>query len=214
MRGGCVSALVLCAIPLSSVCAPASDAASTQAADSCVSQFEPGPGWVTKDMMSKLHVDARHGVSTMMLPGFAAAAYSLSLVKGANGKWSLSYVIDNSFSSGGRYRVTVPFLSDEDAQRIETVWTKAIAEAKPTPSGDRLSCIQLDGWSYVFSVDGRQANNFAGQGAIPHQLVEISNTLRLIAVDTRNTGHPVVSSLYDLESQVSRLEGDLKINSH
>jgi hypothetical protein len=212
----CVWAFVLFAIPFSSVRAEPLNAATAEPVDSCPSYFAPGAGGDIKYAVRKLQVDLGHGVSMMMLPGFAAAAYAVSLEKGAKGEWKLTYAIDNSFSPSRPYRASVPFLSVDDAQRIEKVWITAIAEAKPRPSASsgELECIRLDGMSYVFSANGRQANNFAGQGAIPRQLVEIASTLRLIAADTRNTGHAVVSSFDDLSYQLNRIEGDLKINSH
>lgn len=202
------SAVFLFAMPFSSVSAQPTN-------DACSSYFESGTGGDMNDPARKLHVDLGHGVSMMMLPGFVAAAYSVSLAKGANGQWLLTYVIDNP-SQSRPYWAAVPFFSAEDAQWIEKVWATAVAEAKPKPvtPPDELGCIRLDGMSYVFSVNGRQANNWAGQGALPRQLIEIANTLRLIAADTKSTGHPVVSSLDDLSYQLNHIESELKINSH
>jgi len=206
-----ISAIIFFSVPFSSISAQPTN-------NACPSRFESGTGGDIADAARKLQVDLGHGVSMMMLPGFAAAGYSVSLAKGKKGKWSLTYVIDNSFSPSlsRSYRAVVPFFSTEDAQRIEKIWTTAIAEAKPKPtaSSDELECIHLDGMSYVFSANGRQANNFAGQGVIPRQLVEIANTLRLISADTKNTGRAVFSSFDDLSYQLNRIEGDLKINSY
>jgi hypothetical protein len=212
----CAHAAGLFLLPASMlVSAQPSNVASASPADECLPLFEQGMGGDIEVAVRNLGVDVNHGVSLMMLPGFAAPGYSISLAKAENGTWSLIYVI-NSFPPGRRYRAAVPFLSASDAQRIENIWTRAIAEAKPksTPSAEQLGCLHLDGMSYVFSANGRQANNFMGGTAIARGLVEISNTLRLIAMDTRNMGHPLVSDLDDLSNQLARIEGELNIHAN
>jgi hypothetical protein len=206
----CVAAFFLLAT-LSSFGVQPSDTVAPPPVNSC-SYFAAGTGGDIGNAARSLRVDLDHGISLMMLPGNIAVGppYAISLIPASGGEWSLTYAVDKgTFVPSRAFRATVS-LPAISAQRIENVWTHAIASARQDKS---LDCIVLDGMSYIFSANGRQANILGLSGGIPAHLVEISDTLRIIFMDTKNTGHAIGIDAGNLSDQLNHIEDDLKISS-
>ncbi len=186
-------------------------------ADDC-SQLEAGVGDsdqphsvpYTANAARSLRVDLEHDASMIAFPGNVGfdPNYAISLRSTSGENWSLTYAVDKGVIQPSRaFRATVP-LPATLAQRVANVWAYAVANARQGSP----DCIRLDGKSYAFSANGRHAHAWEPNG-VPAQLVEISDTLKIIVLDTKNTGYAPASAKGQLARQLERIESELKVSS-
>ena len=160
-----------------------------------------------------LHIDFEHDVSMISFVDNANfdPTYAIALKPRRSGEWLLAYAIDKGIvRPTPAFRVSVPF-SEPLARRVANVWQHAIAEAGKDPT---LSCIRLDGKSYAFSAGGRQAHAWEPRGGVPMRLIEVSETLKSIVLETKRGERTKDSLEARLDQQLAGLESELKLAAH
>ncbi len=137
--------------------------------------------------------------------------YAVSLKPTRSGDWLLAYAVNEGIVRPTPASRASARLPEPLARRVANAWQHSIAEANADHSS---SCIGLDGKSYVFSAGGLQAHVWEPQEGIPARLLEVSETLKDIALDAKSRGHSRDSLVATLDRQLAALESTLGLVAH
>lgn len=151
----------------------------------------------------RLHVDLDHDVSMIAFPGNIGfdSNYAIALRQRKGETWSLSYAVDAGISGTSRAFHTTVAIPREWARRVASAWHLAISGAR-----QKTECFGFDGKSYAFSADGLQAHIWEPKSGVAGSMIEISETLKTIALDTKLTGRATRASQTRLAHQLEALE--------